>query len=336
MGSMISSAAPPIRSTARCSSGMSCEGSNGTLAPCWTIPSMKWQRVRSAPDAIRRGTRVSSATSSDDQTNTLPALVLAAPSGQWPPVVMTAPSPSASVVLPVPAAPARMVSFPAGSQPGHSQSIAKGLMSAPQRILTMRVSSSSARLAVLAAIRSGSAFSDANRVMGLLRLMCHSKVSRTPSARSRDRLPTDAAARPAGAPRIDRAASRSALSVRDSRASRRAPPRPCSPDRRAMHADRWQSRSALAGRNQVRARPLAGRVADRRRLGRTAASLPLRAACSLARCSNGRGSSGTSERAQVWPNQGQRRPLAWICVCQRLHHAQGIWLAIVAHRTEVA
>ena len=86
-----------MASTARRRSGISCDGSNGTLSPSWAIPSMKWQRARSAPDAMRRDTRVSSATSSLDHISTLPWAAHAVPSGQRPPAVSTDASARASV-----------------------------------------------------------------------------------------------------------------------------------------------------------------------------------------------------------------------------------------------
>ena len=63
---------------------MSLDGSNATL-PCFDHVAERKMRVRSAPQAIGRGTRVSFRSSSPDQMATLP-FVASVPSGQRPPI----------------------------------------------------------------------------------------------------------------------------------------------------------------------------------------------------------------------------------------------------------
>lgn len=118
--------APPAASIATCSAAMSFAGSNRRRSLPHLIVPVKKMRRRSAPDASRRGTSVSAASSSPDQITTFPCLA-ALSSGQRLPAETVAAIFKASVVLPAPGWPAIMCILPRASQPCQSHDTNSGL-----------------------------------------------------------------------------------------------------------------------------------------------------------------------------------------------------------------
>ena len=139
IGSTINRRTSPTSTSFRRRDSISLAGSNTLISFSLEMLSMKWTRSQSAPETIRRGTKVSLGSSSPLQIITFPASALL-PSGQLPPDDKVDANERQIVVFPVPGAPPMRCIFPAASQFLHSQSIDSGVTSLALTRFTVSIS----------------------------------------------------------------------------------------------------------------------------------------------------------------------------------------------------